>query len=58
MKWWKKHFWVQCRVSDQGVESLGGHFTCLCRGFEPYEVKNKIFLLLFFKKKFEILLQA
>ena len=43
------------RVSVQGVKSLGGHFACLCRGFEFYEVKKKI-LLLFFKKKMEILL--
>ena len=43
------------RVSVQGVKSLGGHFACLCRGFEFYEVKEK-FLLLFFKKKMEILL--
>ena len=42
------------RVSVQGVKSLGGHFACLCRGFEFYEVKKK--LLLFFKKKMEILL--
>ena len=42
-------------VSVQGVKSLGGHFACLCRGFEFYEVKKKI-LLLFFKKKMEILL--
>ena len=31
------------RVSVQGVKSLGGHFACLCRGFEFYEVKTKIF---------------
>ena len=43
------------RVSVQGVKSLGGHFACLCRGFEFYEVKKK-FLLSFFKKKMEILL--
>ena len=42
------------RVSVQGVKSLGGHFACLCRGFEFYEVKKK--MLLFFKKKMEILL--
>ena len=30
------------RVSVQGVKSLGGHFACLCRGFEFYEVKKKI----------------
>ena len=46
---------VSVRVSVQGVKSLGGHFACLCRGFEFYEVKKKI-LLLFFKKKMEILL--
>ena len=43
------------RVSVQGVKSLGGHFAGLCRGFEVYEVKKKK-LLLFFKKKMEILL--
>ena len=43
------------RVSVQGVKSLGGHFACLCRGFEFYEVKKKK-MLLFFKKKMEILL--
>ena len=43
------------RVSVRGVKSLGGHFACLCQGFEFYEVKKK-FLLLFFKKKMEILL--
>ena len=42
------------RVSVQGVKSLGGQIACLCRGFEFYEVKKK--LLLFFKKKMEILL--
>ena len=29
------------RVSVQGVKSLGGHFACLCQGFEFYEVKKK-----------------
>ena len=43
------------RVSVQGVKSLGGHFACLCWGFDFYEVKNKI--LLFFKKKREILIR-
>ena len=28
------------RVSVQGVKSLAGHFACLCRGFEFYEVKK------------------
>ena len=35
------------RVSVQGVKSLGGHFTCLCQGFESYEVKK----MLFFSKR-------
>ena len=47
--------WCNIRVSVQGVKSLGSHFACLCRRFEFYEVKKK-FLLLFFKKKMEILL--
>ena len=45
----------QARVSVQGVKSLGGHFACLCREFEIYEVKKKV-LLLFSKQKMEILL--
>ena len=40
---------IRIRVSVQGVKSLGGHFACLCRGFDFYEVKKKI--LLFLKKK-------
>ena len=43
------------RVSVQGVKSLGGHFVCLCRGFQFYEVKKKKFVIIF-KKKIEILL--
>ena len=31
------------RVSVQGVKSLGGHFACLCRGFEFYEVKKNCY---------------
>ena len=27
------------RVSVQVVKSLSGHFACLCRGFDFYEVK-------------------
>ena len=42
------------RVSVQGVKSLGGHFACLCREFDFYEVN--FVLLLFFKKKRGILL--
>ena len=45
---------AMARVSVQGVKSLGGHFACLCRGFQFYEVKKK--LLLFYKKKMEMLL--
>jgi hypothetical protein len=45
---------VPPRVSVQGVKSLGGHFACLCRGFEFYELEKM--LLLFFKKKMKILL--
>ena len=37
------------RVSVQGVKSLGGHFACLCREFEFYEVKKK--WLFFFQKE-------
>ena len=32
---------AEIRVSVQGVKSLGGHFACLCRGFEFYEVRKK-----------------
>ena len=31
------------RVSVQGAKSLGGHFACLCREFEIYEVKKKYY---------------
>ena len=44
------------KVRVQGVKSLGGHFACLCREFDFYEVKINIDILLFFKKKREILL--
>ena len=33
------------RVSVQGVKSLGGHFECLCRGFEFNELKKKIVII-------------
>ena len=32
------------RVSVQGVKSLGGHFACLCQGFEFYEVKKIVII--------------
>ena len=38
------------RVSVQGVKSLGGHFACLCRGFEFYEIKKKYFVINFQKE--------
>ena len=41
------------RVSVQGVKSLGGHFACLCRGFEFYEVKKKFFCYYFSKRKWK-----
>jgi hypothetical protein len=52
----KNGFWVAAtteiaslkpRVSVQGVKSLGGHFACLCRGFEFYEVKKFFFVIIF-----------
>ena len=32
------------RVSIQGVKSLGGHFACLCWGFDFCEVKKNPFI--------------
>ena len=37
-------FTLPPRVSVQGVKSLGGHFACLCRGFEFYEVKKNVII--------------
>ena len=37
------------RVSIRGVKSLGGHFACLCQGFEFSEVK--FFLVIIFQKE-------
>ena len=34
----------QTRVSVQGVKPLDGHFACLCRGFEFYEVKEIVII--------------
>ena len=39
-----------CKKSLLGVKSLGGHFACLCRGFEFYEVKKKKFVIIFQKE--------
>ena len=46
----RTHCGATTRVSVQGVKSLGGHFACLCRGFEFYEVK-KNFCYYFSKRK-------
>ena len=37
------------RVSVQGVKLLGGHFACLCREFDFYEVTKNI--IIFQKEK-------
>ena len=47
-----KHNWISktnnaidalhIRVIVQGAKSLGGHFSCLCRGFDFYEIKKNI----------------
>ena len=47
------NFIICTRVSVQGVKSLGGHFACLCRGFEFYEVKKKFFCYYFSKRKWK-----
>ena len=44
---------VKVRVSVQGVKSLGGHFACLCWGFEFYEVKTKNFCYYNSKRKWK-----
>ena len=38
-------------VSVQGVKSLGGHFACLCRGFDFYEDFFCFFDIIFKKEK-------
>jgi hypothetical protein len=38
-------------LSVQGVKSLGGHFACLCREFEFYEVKKNFYY--FSKRKWK-----
>jgi hypothetical protein len=40
---------VTIRVSVQEVKSLGGHFACLCREFNFYEVKKNV--IIFLKEK-------
>ena len=40
---------IETRLSVQGVKSLGGHFACLCRWFEFYEVKKNV--IIFQKEK-------
>ena len=44
----KLWFFIKTRVSVQGVKSLGGHYACLCRGLEFYEV---IFFYYYFSKR-------
>jgi hypothetical protein len=41
------------RVIVKGVKSLGGHFACLCQGFEFYEVKKNCYY--FSKRKWKYL---
>jgi hypothetical protein len=41
---------ILSRVSVQGVKSLGGHFACLCRGFDFCEVYF-FFVIIFQKEK-------
>ena len=48
---WRKKVSVTSRVSVQGVKSLGGHFACLCRRFEFYEVKTKKKIVIIFQKE-------
>ena len=44
METFKFHLVVVCsRVNVQGVKSLGGHFACLCREFDFYEVKKNCY---------------
>ena len=40
----KKSLKQYIRVIAQGVKSLGGHFACLCRGFEFYEGKKIVII--------------
>ena len=44
------HDIANIRVSIQGVKSLGGHFACLCPGFDFYEVKKNMKKFLFQKE--------
>jgi len=32
------------------IQLLGGHFACLCRGFDFYEVKKKNIIIIFQKE--------
>ena len=42
-------------VSVQGVKSLGGHFACLCWGFEFYKVNGFFFVIIFQKENGKLL---
>ena len=35
------------------LNSLGGHFACLCWGFESYEVKKEKNVIIFQKEKWK-----
>ena len=48
-RWFKNWIQIVLKVSFQGVKSLGGHFACLCQGFDFYEVKKNI--IIFQKEK-------
>ena len=37
---------IKGRVSVQGVKSLDGHFACLCREFDFYEVKKNVIIFI------------
>ena len=52
-QFFRSEFCRRLRVSVQGVKSLGGHFACLCRGFEFYEVKKFFFCYYFSKRKWK-----
>ena len=45
-----RNIFTLTRVSVQGVKSIGGHFACLCRGFEFYEVKKRKIAIIFQKE--------
>ena len=46
---------VPGRVSVQGGKTLGGHFACLCWGFEFYKVNGFFFVIIFQKENGKLL---